>query len=122
MRGFFRGGQPRIAARVPAEHGPLTEDDALWGAAYRVVFERVGNPHNCKAPEELVVLSQTIADIRAWSRDLEPAHARAYERAAVAVLSEAKTMVENTLRAQRMMTLYATLPKPPESDKSEKAA
>lgn len=100
--------------RVPPESGaPLTEEDAIYGAAYRVIFERLGNWQNCTTAEQLVAVSASVAAIREWSRSQESGVARAYERAAVLYLGEARKMVENTQRAQRMQALYATIPRPP---------
>lgn len=111
-----------LLRRVPTATKPLTEDVALYGAAYRVVFELVGNPDNCATPELLAVLGRTVLDVRAWSRTQDAPVARAYERACVDVLERAKTVVENTLRYQHMMTLYATIPRPVPAQRDERVA
>jgi hypothetical protein len=108
--------------RVPTRTKPLSESDALYGAAFRVVFERVGNPDQCASGEQLAVLSRVVADVRAWAPSQAPDVARAYERAAVDVLERAKTVVENTRRALLMMALYGTIPKPPLPERKDKAA
>lgn len=86
----------------------------MTGAAYRVVFERVGDPRRCSTDGELAIMGTVVASLREWAKTLEPLEARAYERAATQFLEEARIAAENSTRYRRMISLHATITKPPE--------
>jgi hypothetical protein len=97
---------------------PLTEDDKLYGAAFKVVYERL-NPDAC-GPSEWPKLCATAEVMRTWAREQEPAVRRAYERAIdgedpryPGMMQRAAARVENVRRGVIMTDAYNSIAKPP---------
>lgn len=90
----------------------LTPDEALYGAAYRVVFERC-NPDACVSEENLLRIQQIAANITSWA-SRQPRHARdAYLRATPEIVKRAVDRLENVKRAGQMIEALKDLPVPP---------
>jgi hypothetical protein len=83
----------------------------LYGAAYKVVFERL-NPDGC-GTAEWPALCSTAEVLRKWAETQEPQLREVYERAIDDNVERALGRVENMRRAFRMNEVYPDLPKPP---------
>lgn len=90
----------------------LTEADALYGAAYQVLFERA-DPDACVTREIKAVLDANLAAVSEWARTQPPDVAAAYQRAITDIAKRASDRVENNERARQMMLTRKSLPTPP---------
>lgn len=90
----------------------LSEDDALYGAAWKVCYERL-DPDGCSTPELRSVLAGKAGAIREWSATQAPDVKFAYGRAAADVATRADQVLENNERARRMSVAFAAIPRPP---------
>lgn len=92
---------------------PLSDDDALYGAAFRAVMDRLPvHPENC-SPDQLPVLAEITTKIQSWALDQDTGVRVAYCRAVADIMRTANDRAENVRRALRMNELYDALPKPP---------
>lgn len=90
----------------------LTPDEALYGAAYRVVFERC-NPDACVSEEDRLRIQQIAVYITSWASE-QPRHVRdAYLRATPEIVKRAVDRLENIKRASQMIEAMKGLPVPP---------
>jgi hypothetical protein len=84
---------------------------ALYGAAYRVVFERLA-PDHC----DVAVWPQFNARaevLRKWAESQTQLTRQAYELAIDDIVARAATRVENVRRALVISSVYGTIAKPP---------
>lgn len=84
---------------------------AYYGAAYRVVLERL-NPDGC-GPDEWPHVVGRAEVLRTWAALQEQPVRAAYERAITDVVKRAAARIENANRGLRMAALYEQIPKPP---------
>ena len=91
---------------------PLPADQALYGAAYQVLHERL-DPDSCVNHERDTVRAAVTENLRRWINEQEPHIAAAYRRALVDITRRAATVLENNERAAQMREARATLPVPP---------
>ena len=94
----------------------LTEEErgvlALYGAAYKVVFERLAP--DAVDPGTWSTLEASARAISEWAASLEDEQLReVYIRAIDDVVERGAGVVENTRRSLRMISLYSEIPKPP---------
>lgn len=90
----------------------LSEADALYAAAYRVVLEKL-DPDGCTDGPHYSVLTKTAEDLRVWARGQTQDVAAAYERAVTDIAKRAESVLENNVRARQMTAAYSSIPKPP---------
>jgi hypothetical protein len=93
----------------------LSETDhellALYGAAYKVVYERL-SPDNCNR-ESWPALCATAEVLSTWAAAQEQPLRQCYERAIADVVERASACVENQRRGVRLAAVYDDIPKPP---------
>ena len=95
---------------------PQSEADAMWGAAYSVVFERVNNPDRCVTRELRDAIQPILNSIAEWAGSQSPEICAAYRRAVVDIGKRADDVLENNDRRRRMNEIRNTLPLPPEPE------
>jgi hypothetical protein len=90
----------------------LSSADALYGAAYQVLHERV-MPDTCTTRERLAEIVASLAVVTSWASG-QPTDVRiAYHRAFVDIYKRAETVVNNNERVNQMRAARETLPLPP---------
>ena len=90
----------------------LSKEDALYGAAWKVLYERL-DPDGCVSREKLTSTMTVMAKIASWV-ETQPSEIRAaYDRAKVDIMKRANDVLENNERATQMADVFAALPKPP---------
>ena len=83
----------------------------LYGAAYRVVFERL-NPDNCQI-SDWPRLTARAEVLRKWIAGQDQPMRQAYEFAIDDVIERAASRVENVRRALLITSVYQKIDKPP---------
>ena len=91
---------------------PLSKEDALYGAAYKVMFERC-DPDSCATPDQLATVQFSVDRVLVWASTQLAEVAAAYLRAAPEIVKRASDRVENNLRAIQMTAVLSQLPQPP---------
>lgn len=91
----------------------LSRNNALYGAAYHVLFGRKC-PDYCHTREHLKELRDDLAIVMAWAETQSDDVAGAYKRAATDIEKRAVSFVENNERAAHMRSIRDSIPKPPE--------
>ena len=90
----------------------LSKEDALYGAAWKVLYERL-DPDGCVSREKMASAMTAMAKIASWV-ETQPSEIRAaYDRAKVDIMKRANDVLENNERATQMAVVFAALPKPP---------
>lgn len=106
---------------------PLSDADAIAGAAWKVCFEHL-NPDDCTDSAKYDILLAEASRIRAWANE-QPAVVRdAYRRVLVvpplpvnlemppsrwSIVDYAARVVENNARSRQQQAHYESIPKPP---------
>lgn len=90
----------------------LSEADALYGAAYQVLFERV-DPDACATREIKAVLDAELVKVSEWAKTQPPDVAAAYQRASADIATRAAERLENNERARQMTLTRKSIPTPP---------
>jgi len=92
---------------------PMSQSDVLYGAAYRVVFDRL-DPDGCCTTELLSAVLIESARIAEWARTQEPTVASAYLRALPEIETRARDVHENNQRHLALTGAFEAIPKPPQ--------
>lgn len=92
---------------------PLSPEKAREGAAYNILFERVGNPDNCTTPEQLVIIRNICQHAVIWSTTQDKDVSAAYKGAAAQIVKRAADRLENHLRYSQLIEARKALPEPP---------
>lgn len=92
---------------------PLSNEDVMFGAAYRVVFERV-NPDACNDQRARIAIACKITMMAEWVKLQPEPVAQAYTRAFGEIEKRADAVLENNLRHQQQIEAYGVIAKPPD--------
>lgn len=92
---------------------PLSEHDALFGAAYQVLFERL-DPDGCIDETANAKRMERTVMIENWIDQQSGAVLLAYRRALTEISNRAALVLENNIRARQQMEARKNLPVPPE--------
>ncbi len=90
----------------------LSQADALYGAAYNVLFERL-DPDACVKREKHKEILSIAASINEWIATQPIEIVNAYRRAMTDVMRRATGVLENNERAALMREARSTIPVPP---------
>jgi hypothetical protein len=91
---------------------PFTEDDARYGAAWKVCFERL-LPDRCDTAEAYAEVLRKRDLILKWARTQIPEVCAAYAKAAPEIEERARKVLANTRRGHMLRLASTTLPVPP---------
>lgn len=91
---------------------PIPPEDVLYGAAYRVLFERA-DPDSTTTRERMTVVSAILDGVITWAADQPADVSLAYLRAVGDIGKRAEDTLENNERARQMHEAMNTLPRPP---------
>lgn len=86
---------------TPITMGLLAPEDALYGAAYQILFATV-DPDACISKERLDFVNNYCARCLAWAEIQAPDVKRAYQRATVDIKTRATTQYWNVIRSLQM--------------------
>jgi hypothetical protein len=92
----------------------LGAGQVLYGAAYKVLYERL-DPDGCVDDARHSVLLIEADGVLKWAASQSLGVREAYRRAAKAIVTRAETTLENNRRARQMTAAMQTLPRPPAS-------
>ncbi len=91
----------------------LTEADALYGAAYQVLFERL-DPDRCINHEIYEQLRSRATTIDSWISEQSVEVGAAYRRAMAEIRLRASQVLENCERGRQQQEARRSIPVPPE--------
>jgi hypothetical protein len=92
----------------------LSVGKVLYGAAYKVLYERL-DPDGCVDDDRHLALVAATGEVLAWAATQAQDVRDAYRKAAKDVVARAETTLENNRRARQMTAAMRTMPKPPGS-------
>ncbi len=92
----------------------LTEADALYGAAWQVLYERL-DPDGCVNRDANAKRIDRSAGIAEWIATQPADVATAYRRALAAIADRAEKVLENNERAAQQREARRAIPVPPEA-------
>jgi hypothetical protein len=91
---------------------PFTEEDARYGAAWKVCFERM-LPDKCVTPTLYAEAARLKDRILSWALEQAPEVRAAYEKAAPEIEKRARHRLMDARRGHMLSLAQATLPVPP---------
>lgn len=90
----------------------LSDEDARYGVAYNVLYERLA-PTYCVNQEHLSHLRSELGKIMSWANNQIPEVRVAYQRASPEIEQCAVSVVDNNERAAKLLGVKKTFPVPP---------
>ena len=91
---------------------PLTEADALYGAAWKVCYER-SDPDASTNELERARTAASLGEVAKWAHAQSPEVCAAYRRAVTDISIRADQVLENNVRARQQQAAFEAIPKPP---------